>query len=38
VSSLTNAEMLNYWHVTNGLKMYYFSPDTPDTPLVWDGD
>jgi len=38
ISSLTNAEMLNYWHITNGLKMYYFPPDKLDKPLVWDGD
>jgi len=32
VSSITNAEMLRYWRVTNGLKLYYFSPNQEDTP------
>jgi hypothetical protein len=38
ISSLTNAEMLHYWHVTNGLKMYYFPPYKLDTPPVWEED
>jgi len=35
-SSITIAEMLRYWRVTNGLKLYYFPPYQPDTHLVWD--
>jgi hypothetical protein len=36
VNSITSAEMLNYWRVTNGLKLYYSSPYQIDTPLVWE--
>jgi hypothetical protein len=38
LNSITSAEMLNHWHVTNGLKLYYFPPYQLDTPLVWEED
>jgi hypothetical protein len=38
VSSITSAEMLRYWRVTNGLKLYYFPPYQEDTPLEWGDD
>jgi len=33
VSALTSAEMLRYWRVTNGLKLFYFPPYQEDTLL-----
>ena len=27
LSSLTSAELLEYWHVTKGRKLYYYQPD-----------
>jgi len=38
VGSITSAEMLRYWRVTNGLKLYYFPPYQQDTPFDWGDD
>lgn len=38
VGSITSAEMLRYWRVTNGLKLYYFPPYKQDAPFDWGDD
>jgi hypothetical protein len=38
VSSITTAEMLRYWRVTNGLKLFYFPIYKEDALLKWDGE
>lgn len=36
--SITSAEMLRYWHVTNDLKLFYFPPYKEDALLEWGDD